>query len=144
MLLCGIIKPYALNRSEEILQILQNASIVILEKKRFWYTPEMIEILYDHMSPEARDGIARRLVGLQSLSLLLSAPSIERFLEIVGKESNPRLCAPGTIRARFGIHDTPTYIGDDVWYENAFHRPIDAREAARDLALLFNVRTTDS
>jgi hypothetical protein len=140
MFLCGIIKPHALKQSAVIFGVLEAASVIILKKKSIYFTHELVEILYDHMSPEARNDIARRLVDHEALSLLLSAPSIGRLLEIVGKESDPRLCSPGSIRARFGIHAEPATVGNEVWFENAFHRPINAREAARDLMCIFNIQ----
>lgn len=138
MHICGIIKPHALDRSREIIDALAAGSILILETKPLVYTDELVEILYDHMSAAARSGIARQLVEQEGLALLLEAPSIVQLLEIVGTESNPSACAPGTIRYHFGIHADPILTGDDPWWENAFHRPIDAREAARDLSYIFN------
>jgi nucleoside diphosphate kinase len=138
MQLCGIIKSHALSVSEDILQILQIAGIRILEKKFFLFTREHIDVLYDHMSTETRTAIAKHVVGLKGLALLLCAPSIERLLEVVGTESDPRRCAPQTIRARFGVHADPFDVDNDPWWDNAFHRPINEREAVRDLACLFS------
>lgn len=140
MFLCGIIKPHALSQSVEILGVLQTASITILETKLVYFTHELIEILYDHMSSEARHAIGQKLIGLEGIAILLSAPSIERLLELVGRESDPRLCGPGSIRARFGLRAEPATVGNEVWFENAFHRPINAREAARDLLYIFNLQ----
>jgi hypothetical protein len=143
MLLCGIIKPHALPHSREILETLINADIVVEKTKCILYTQELVEVLYDHMSLEARQGIGRQLSGLHGLAVLLRVPSIERLLDVVGRESDPSKCKLGTIRACFGIHEAPQQIGNkcgnEWWWENAFHRPIDEREAARDLLHIFNV-----
>lgn len=138
MYICGIIKPHALLHADNILAALIAASITIRATKRVVFTAHMIETLYDHMSPEARQDIARKLIGSEGLALLLDTPSIEGLLAVVGCHSDPRLCAPNTIRSRFGIHSSPASVGQDPWWENAFHRPIDMREAKRDLFLIFN------
>lgn len=143
ILLCGIIKPAAISHAEEILDTLRSSSIIIHKTKLILYTHDLIEILYDHMSPSARHGIAQKLAGHTGIAILLSAPSIQEFLEIIGTESDPHACAPGTIRARFGVHDVPARVGDGVWFENAFHRPINSREAKRDLWHIFNIRTDE-
>jgi nucleoside diphosphate kinase len=138
MLLCGIIKPHALDHTTEILSMLQKASIEVRATKSLLFTHSLVEILYDHMPSDARHTIAQSLAGKVGLALLVSVPSIECVLEIVGRESDPRLCAASTIRARFGVRAGPTHMGTDPWWENAFHRPIDEREAARDLREIFN------
>jgi nucleoside diphosphate kinase len=139
MLVCGIIKPHALHRSNEILIALQTDGALVKETRRICYTHKLVEILYDHMSPEARRGIERQLIGLNGLALLLCVPSIEWLLEAAGRESDPSKCESGTIRFRFGVHTTPLCVGEDYWWENAFHRPINAREAARDLLRIFKI-----
>jgi nucleoside diphosphate kinase len=139
MQLASIIKPHALGRAEEIICALRTAQVKILKTKVLWFTQTLIEILYDHMSTDARRAIGRELVEKQGLALLLDVESIERLLEIVGTESDPRACAPSSIRARFGIRAEPVYVGADLWWQNAFHRPIDIREAQRDLFHLFGL-----
>ena len=140
MLLCGIIKPHALAHSEEILDALISAEVKIHETRPVRFTHELIDILYDHMSDAARDAIGKRLIGLSGTSVLLEVSSIERLLEIVGRDSDPQKCVGDSIRARFGAHVPPTYVGEDMWWENAFHRPVDAREAARDLLHIFSTQ----
>ena len=144
MQLCGIIKPHALPCTREILALLEAKHAFILEMKSVRYTNELVEILYDHMSADARTSIAEQLVGLDGMALLLSVPSIEWFLRVVGRESDPTLCSPNSIRARFGAHAEPALVGGEVWWDNAFHRPIDEREAARDLLYLFNIASENS
>jgi nucleoside diphosphate kinase len=139
MHLCGIIKPHAREKSTEILVALKDAGMIVCRAKKITYTAELVEILYDHMSAEARSDIASRYIGLEALALLVSVKSIEEFLEVIGKESDPRLCVKGTIRARFGIHCDASRVGSEQWFENAFHRPIDAREAVRDLRCIWDL-----
>jgi nucleoside diphosphate kinase len=139
MQLCGIIKPHAMENSNEILVALKDTAVIVYRTKKIFYTAELVEILYDHMSAEARSDIASRYVGLEALALLVSVKSIDKFLEIVGKESDPRLCGKGTIRERFGIHCDASAVGGEQWFENAFHRPIDAREAIRDLRCIWDL-----
>ncbi len=90
------------------------------------------------MSSTARQAISKQMVGKVGIALLLCVPSIELLLEIVGTESDPSKCKPWTIRACFGVHTPPIQVGSDPWWDNAFHRPIDAREAARDLRYIFD------
>jgi Nucleoside diphosphate kinase len=141
MRLCGIIKPHALKHSKEILEVLRDASLIILEIKPILYTNTLVEILYDHMSSEARSIIAQKLVGHQGRAILLCAVSIEQLLEIAGTESDPSLCTSDSIRARFGVHALPAKVGCEPWWDNAFHRPINMREAIRDLLCVWNIRT---
>jgi hypothetical protein len=139
MLLCGIIKPHALHQTRDILGILTNASIIIHETKGIIYSRMLVDILYDHMSTEIRVAIANDLVGNEGLALLLTTQSIEHLLEVAGRESDPAACAPKSIRGRFGVHSEPLCVGNERSWKNAFHRPIDLREADRDMRAVFGV-----
>ena len=139
MLICAIIKPHALPHTEEILSTLQHSSISVVCTKELYFSDQVVHSLYDHMPAPAREAIALRLVGQTGLALLLDVPSIVRLLEVVGIESDPAKCAPGTIRERFGVHGAPALVGTDPWWENAIHRPIDMREAMRDLWQVFSI-----
>ena len=73
----------------------------------------------------------------KGIALLVETSSVEEILKIAGTHSDPSMCAPDSIRARYGIKSEPDILGKDFWWDNAFHRPIDTREAKRDVALLF-------
>ncbi len=103
------------------------------------YTLPVIRSLYDHMPEDAIAAIALRMEGRSGLALLVEAGSIEQLLAVIGRESDPARCAPGSLRARFGQGAEEERMGSWAWWENAIHRPVDAREAARDLALLFRL-----
>ena len=139
--ICGIIKPHAVHQAQEIQRALREAGILILESKEVCFDMRTIEILYDHMSHDARASIAEEFArdGRVGTALLLEVQSIQRLLEVVGTESDPRACKRGTIRARFGVHEEPVLMGAEVWWKNAFHRPIDMREAVRDLYYIFGI-----
>jgi DNA invertase Pin-like site-specific DNA recombinase len=98
MLICGIVKPHAVGHFEEIFAVLQESGVEVLKTKSILYTTELVEILYDHMSGAARNAIAAELVGNEGIALLISVPSIDSFLEIVGRESDPSKCKSHTIR----------------------------------------------
>ena len=70
MRLCGIIKPHALKHSQEILQVLRDASLIIIEIKSILYTYALVETLYDHMSSEARSIIGQKLVDHQGMAVI--------------------------------------------------------------------------
>ncbi|MES2225184.1 MAG: hypothetical protein V4480_00035 [Patescibacteria group bacterium] len=97
----------------------------------------MIKTLYDHMDVEAQWNIAQRYEHKRGCALLADFPSIDTCMRLIGRESDPRACAPHTIRARFGSKTEPEHVGEWLWWENALHRPVDERERLRDLALIF-------
>ena len=137
MYICGIIKPHALDQVNEIQRALTEAGVRIVQIKRTCFSVPMIDVLYDHMSPNARTSIAQDLVGKTGFALLLEVESVKKLLYIVGTSSDPRACDPESIRARFGVQEEPTLVGNEFWYRNAFHRPINTREAVRDLMHFF-------
>ncbi|HEY0948540.1 MAG TPA: nucleoside-diphosphate kinase [Candidatus Paceibacterota bacterium] len=134
---CCIIKPKATGRRDEIVAALKNEGVSIIREKRITYTKALVHALYDHMDQSARDAIAARLCGMDGIALLLEVASIDRLLEVVGDDSDPRRCRPHTLRARFASGASEERMGDAPWWENAVHRPINEREALRDLSLLF-------
>ncbi len=127
-------------RSEEILEVLCEKSLPVLETKPLCFSDSLVHTFYDHMPYSAREAIARSLAGKTGLALLVEVPSIAHLLEITGSESDPSKCALGTIRERFGVHGIPSILGSDPWWENAIHRPINTREAMRDLWYVFRIR----
>ena len=137
MNVCCIIKPDGLQHSTEIIRLLISSGIPVCERKRMTYTKELVDQLYNHMSTGARAQIKTNFVGKCGLALLVRAPSIRRLLAVAGVHSDPRQCAPNSIRFRFGTHGIPERIDDWDWWDNAFHRPVDMREAKRDLNLFF-------
>jgi nucleoside diphosphate kinase len=138
MEVCCIIKPSGLRHTEAIIEVLEDAGMIIWQRKEIIYTNELAHQLYDHMSPEAQDDIAKDLEGKPGLALRIEVPSLESLLDVAGRESDPRACAFGTIRWRFGTHENPAEVGGTPWWQNAFHRPIDIREAKRDTSLVFS------
>lgn len=134
---CCIIKPSATTRRDEIVAALRSEGISVIREKTITYTAALVQALYDHMDEDARNAITDRLSGKPGMALLVEVESVKRLLDIVGRHSNPALCAPRTIRARFAQDAPEERMGDAPWWENAVHRPIDEREAQRDLSLLF-------
>lgn len=109
----------------------------IVERKRITYTEELIQVLYDHMSDTARTYIAESLAGKHGLALRIETPSIAKLLKVVGDQSNPHQCSPASIRFRYSPRQKPYRIDGWDWWENIMHRPVDMREATRDLQLIF-------
>jgi nucleoside diphosphate kinase len=120
-----------------ILEVLRIASLCVRERKEIIFTRELVHQLYDHMTMTAQDSIAENLDGKPGIALLITTPSLRVLLDVVGRHSDPRKCAFGTIRWRFGTHENPHDRGGSKWWNNAVHRPVNLREARRDLALLF-------
>ncbi|MDB5237353.1 MAG: hypothetical protein JWL88_455 [Parcubacteria group bacterium] len=134
---CCIIKPEGLRHIGAIIRILNRAGMRIREQKMIIYTESLIQQLYDHMSPLAQAYIAFGMADRPGLALLIDTPCISRLLAVAGSNSDPQRCEPHSIRFRYGIREYPKQIDGWEWWENAFHRPIDLREAERDLQLLF-------
>jgi nucleoside diphosphate kinase len=137
MELCCIIKPNGIPDEDGMRELLAEGGITLRERRPITYTAEMIHRLYDHMTDEARSDIAREFEGKPGIALLIEAKSLRHLLAVAGHHSDPRKCKPGTIRARFGVHDSGMRMGTSPWWDNRFHRPKTRAEAARDLALIF-------
>ena len=137
MEICCIIKPEAAHRAADIRSKIAERGIAVRESMDIIYTDELIAGLYDHMSEQARRDIAFRLSGKKGIALVLDAADTETVLEIAGRESDPRRCAPGSLRAEFGLYTESDPVGAEEWWQNAIHRPVDEREARRDMRLIF-------
>ena len=137
MFVCCIVKPSAQHLCTEIRSALTIVGLPILCEKEVTYTAALVDVLYDHMSREARTMIAQRYGGCTGTALLLYASSIEACLAVCGKESDPRACTLESIRGRYGSRGDFECLGDWPWWENAIHRPVDERERARDVSLFF-------
>ncbi len=137
MKICCIIKPEALSHRSEIIDLVNQRGIKVLTEKKVQYSREIVEVLYDHMDPSTRRTISELFNDKEGIALLVEAPSAEEMLSIAGTHSDPSQCAADSIRARYGIKSEPDILGMDYWWQNAFHRPIDMREAKRDVALFF-------
>lgn len=136
---CCIIKPSAVTYRDEIVAALRSEGISVISEKTVTYTEPLVHALYDHMDTRAREAITLRLKGKDGIALLLEVASIALLLEVVGHDSDPHRCHPRSLRARFAQDATEERMGDAPWWENAVHRPIDEREALRDLSLLFPI-----
>lgn len=136
---CCIIKPSAVTYRDEIVAALKSEGISVICEKTVTYTEPLVHALYDHMDARAREAIIHRLKGKDGIALLLEVATIARLLEVVGHDSDPRRCHPRSLRARFAEDASEERMGDASWWENAVHRPIDEREALRDLSLLFPI-----
>ena len=139
MRLCCIIKPASLPQAAIIIRALEGEGIPLLSQREVIYSDSVIRTLYDHMPEDALFAIKGRMEGGIGLALLVEAESIEKLLAVVGRESDPARCAPMSLRARFGKGAPEEQVGTWAWFENAIHRPVDAREALRDLSLLFSL-----
>ncbi len=137
MFVCCIVKPSAYPLREEIMEVFRDASMPILAIKDITYTEALVDLLYDHMSWEARTMITQKYGGCTGTALLICAESIEACLTTCGRESDPRACVPGSIRGRYGSRGDPEMLGAWPWWENAIHRPVDERERSRDLEIFF-------
>jgi nucleoside diphosphate kinase len=137
MLICSIIKPPHVYLSKYIIRDFHKRQIPVLSVRSIVYTRQCIDVLYDHMDDTARKLIVERYQERVGLALLLECTDINECLEVVGRESNPSKCHPGSLRHKYGSHTTPDECGSWQWFENAIHRPIDERERLRDIKLLF-------
>ncbi|MDB5265791.1 MAG: hypothetical protein JWM39_504 [Parcubacteria group bacterium] len=134
---CCIIKPDGLPHAAEIIQSLVRAGMCVRERSRIIYTEDMIHQLYDHMNAAARTHIAASMIGKAGLALQVRTPNIVQLLAVIGCHSDPRRCSPNSIRFRYSEHTSPQHIDGWDWWENVMHRPVDMREAKRDIALFF-------
>jgi nucleoside diphosphate kinase len=66
--------------------------------------------------------------------------AIAKLLEVVGESTDPRQCAPHTIRARFGTEPL-NWQGHFVYFQNVMHRSKTPDEVKRDIEL-FKALTT--
>jgi nucleoside diphosphate kinase len=137
MFMCCIIKPPAYHQRHEIKECLEERGLLVIRSKDLVYTRKLVEVLYDHMDSTARAEIAKRYEGHIGVALCIEAESIAACMNIIGTESDPRMCVEGTVRALYGTLRTPERIGMWDWWENALHRPVDEYERVRDLAYIF-------
>ncbi len=144
MKVCCIIKPEAVGIEADIIRVLIERGISVCMLRPITYTRSLIDELYDHMPEDARNAIADMLVGKEGIALLLEVASLSILLDIMGRESDPARCAPDSIRGLYGLRAGPVQVGSWPWWENAIHRPVDQREAERDLSRIFGCTNTKS
>src|SRR4051812_27356692 len=102
MLICCIVKPPSYSSFNKIVEALEALNVSVVSIKDFYYNESVVDVLYDHMDLKARQEISRRYGGKVGAALLIDVKSIEACREIMGTESDPKLCELHSIRARFG------------------------------------------
>lgn len=95
--------------------------------------------MYPDASPAVIHITATRLISGPMVALLLSRENaIERLRILAGEATDPSQCAETSLRGRFGRKEPIRILADGThFFANGVHRPKDAAEAARDIALFF-------
>lgn len=133
-----IIKPEALTYAEEIKEIIQQGDLTIVASRKLVLPHHAINILYPELSSQLHEITLSIFRNEVEIGLIKGTDAIKNFFLLSGTETSPSLCAPHTIRFRFG-KKTPRIVGNYQYFENAIHRPKNLEEAKRDVEMIKNL-----
>ena len=130
-----IIKPEALRNSELIKEIIIKNGLEIVITKKLILSPETIKAIYPDVKSDLLKAHILFMTKRQSeVGIVRGQNAVWKLLEISGTETDPSICATGTIRNIFG--QSKLYrVGNALYYKNAFHRSQNKMEAKRDIRL---------
>lgn len=130
-----LVKPDAMAYRDEIREMVLESGLQIPQFSRIPIPASVLALLYPGVPSEVMAAtIQHYSMGVCEVGIVDGPNAIQRLLALVGEETNPARCAPGTIRARF-CHKGPIQIGKWSYCFNGVHRPKDQREARRDVKI---------
>jgi nucleoside diphosphate kinase len=130
-----VIKPEGMACRSQIRQILLDDGLRIVSNKRVILDPAAVDTLYPGLAPDLRNASIRFLTCAPvEFGILEGENVIAKLRRLMGDETNPDECSPGTIRHRFGIRPGIIF-GSATYYFNVIHGSKDTDEASRDLRL---------
>jgi nucleoside diphosphate kinase len=134
-----IIKPEGMEHRTRIRQVFQEAGLKIVSTKNVRLTPEAVDILYPGLDSDLRSASVKYLTCAPvEIGVLEGDAVIPTLRRLLGDNTNPDECRPGTIRHKFGIRPG-VVIGKAIYHLNALHGSSNTAEASRDLSLFANL-----
>jgi nucleoside-diphosphate kinase len=140
-----IIKPEGMANRKEIHQMILDAGLKIILSKCVLLNNLVLNTIYPNLSPDLLDATIRFLTKAPSeIGVVEGENAIEKLRELIGEQTNPDECRPGTIRHRFGVRPS-VVVGKSIYHLNVLHRSKTVDEARRELDLYDRVPAiTDS
>jgi len=124
----GIIKPDAVNRSQEILSIIEKNGLKVVLQKKFRFNEEILREIYKEISEEDYfPSFINFMMSNECLVFVVEGENaIEVFNELVGA-TDPQKAKAGTLRNVFGT---------DI-RRNAIHSSKDKKHFIKEFKILF-------
>lgn len=140
MLTGYLIKPEAMNVTDEIRKDIRANGLEIIIYKKIILSENDIETIYREVDAHILQATKNHMASKEvEIGILRGEKALERFYRLVGKEGEPKSCEDGTLRKKYG---KPTiFIEDKPFFLNAIHRPIDENEADHFLEWCFQFFT---
>jgi len=141
----GLIRPEAVDHTDEIRTCILNCGLIIYEARLFEWTSlrkteEYVGEFCYHQPEAIRAETIRRFFKRRTPVLLIHGPDcIDKFLRLTGTCSNPNECDCDTLRYRWGSHEPVELEGGIKFWSNGIHRPSTPEEATWDLATFFGI-----
>lgn len=130
-----IIKPEGIKNAEGIKNIILENGLKIVKTKLALLSPDIIKLIYLDTS---NDLFAAHVMfmckEISEVGIIEGANAIDKLVEVSGHDTNPNLCATGTIRNLFG-EKVGCKVGISLYYKNVFHRSRNIDEANREVDL---------
>ena len=132
------LKPEANPHVIEIVARITEAGLNVEPRGRLALSAWALKRLYPGLSEKLQEATNRHLLDAHVFVYAVSGENaINLLVDLAGRNVNPKKCGPKTIRRLYGSKQ-PIAIGPGLfYYRNGIHRPQNAEEAARDLALFF-------
>ena len=112
------IRPEAMVHREEIFDAIKRRGLVIIYHDEVRIFKHILKALYSHVRPEVFEKLTKQLWDRQCVvGIVEGEKSIEKLVEIIGHETHPAKCHPGSLRREFGNH------APGMEHENVCHRP---------------------
>lgn len=136
-----IIKPEGIKNTELIKKIIKKNGLRIIDSKRAVLTPEIIKFIYPDIETDLLEAHFKFMSKeISEVGVIVGLNAIAKLVEISGKDTNPNLCALGTIRNRFG-EKLGYKVGNALYYKNVFHRSKNKQEAKKEVDLFDKIKS---
>ena len=139
-----IIKPEGLKNAIAIKNIILKNGLKVITSKETILAPDIIKFIYPDLRDDMLNAHLKYLCNnISEVGIIEGLNAINKLVEISGKDTNPNLCASGTIRNLFGMK-LGCKIGNTLYYKNAFHRSRNKDEAEIEVDLFDRIKSTES
>ena len=135
-----IIKPDGLKNTESIKRIILKSGLRIIISKKTVLVPDIIRFIYPDTEADLLEAHFKFMSNeISEIGIIEGLNAIAKLVEISGKDTNPNLCASGTIRNRFG-EKLGYKVGNALYYKNVFHRSKNKLQAKREVDLFDRIK----
>lgn len=130
-----VIKPDALDRSDEIVRRLEHEGFSIQKRMRKVLPEKFVDARSENFPSDIKKETGRYLATEPSEIIFIKGGEdiVEKLKSVTGEDTDPNKSNPDSIRAIFGEHSPRQTDEGKKFFRNAIHRPANEEERKSDL-----------